>query len=397
MQRLLEGVRVLDLTQAYSGPYACMHLADQGAEVIKVEPIHGDQTRAWPPFKNGYSGYYSYINRNKKGIALDLKKEEGKEALRQLIAKSDVIVENFKAGTFAKLGFTFESMKEINPGIIYAQITGFGLNGPLHERPCYDIVAQAESGLMDMTGFPDGDPVKVGPSIADAFTGTYLSLGIMMALYRRGITGEGFHIDVSMLDTMFSAMEAYVVYHTLLGDEPTRAGNVVLDSLPWDLYTAKDGTFVLGAGTQRHWEKFCEVLGLDDLIEQEEYKDFEARGKHYYGDLLDKIEEKTRERTLEDLEEKFVEAGVPFGRVRALSDTIHSEQIKARNMLWEIYDPGLDTDLIMPGTPIKIEGVPDEVQCAAPVLGQDDDSVLKELLGYSESQVKKLREEGVIL
>ena len=240
MERLLEGVRILDLTQALSGPYCCMHLADQGADVIKIEPPGGDMTRIWAPVVNDYSGYYAYFNRNKKGITLDLKSEEGKEALRDLIRKSDVIVENFKAGTFAKLGFTYESIKEINPKIIYAQLTGFGLSGPMSEKPCYDIVAQAESGMMDMCGYPDGDPVKIGPSVADTFTGTYLALAIMMALFRRTITGEGYHVDVAILDTMFSTLEEGVIYKTLQNIDSTRAVKIHWSSLPLDLYHAED-------------------------------------------------------------------------------------------------------------------------------------------------------------
>ena len=185
----LEGVRVLDLTQAYSGPFCTMHLADHGAEVIKVESLSGDQCRTWGPLKNGHSAYYAYINRNKRGIRLDLKTERGKEALRRLIANVDVVCENFRVGTFEKLGFSYEKLKEINPRIIYGSISGFGLDGPLAHRPCYDIVAQAMSGLMSVTGYPDQDCVKAGPSFGDNYSGTYLALGICMALYQRERTG----------------------------------------------------------------------------------------------------------------------------------------------------------------------------------------------------------------
>ncbi|MBR5981968.1 MAG: CoA transferase, partial [Firmicutes bacterium] len=177
MDKILKGIRVIDLSQAYSGPFAAMQLADHGAEVLKVEPLAGEQTRSWGPMKNGGSAYNAYFNRNKKGIALDLKTEEGKEALTRLIAGADVVVENFKAGTFEKLGFSYERLKEIKPDIIYAQLTGFGLTGPQSHLACYDIVAQAESGLMSVNGYPENDPVKVGPAIADAISGLYLAIG----------------------------------------------------------------------------------------------------------------------------------------------------------------------------------------------------------------------------
>ena len=395
MERMLEGVRVLDLTQAYSGPFGCANLADHGAEVIKIEPIGGEQSRTWPPFKNGYSGYYAAINRNKKDIAIDLKSEEGKAVFEELVKTADVVAENFKKGTFAKLGYDFEKLKELNPKIIYAQLTGFGLNGPMSDRACYDIVAQAESGFMDMTGFADQPPVKVGPSIGDSVTGVYLAMGISMALYRRTITGQGYHLNVAMLDSLFSLSEAFLSYYSWSGVEPKRSGNVVLDSIPWDLYPAKDGSYVVGAGTQRHWESFCHILGLDDIIYLEEYKDFEARGQHYYGDLLEKIEEAGKKMTLDELEEQFVAAGVPFGRVRSLTDAIHGEQIKARNMVWKVHDPGADEDLLMPGQPVKFDVSPDEPQKASPTVGETTDELLKEL-GYDDAKIAALKESGAV-
>ena len=210
-EKPLTGVRVLDLTHAYSGPFCTMHLADQGAEVIKVEiPNKGDQSRNWAPFKNGSSGYFAYINRNKYGLSLDLKTEEGKDIFKKLIAETDVLCENFRVGTMEKLGLGYDVLKEINPGLIYASISGFGLEGPMAHRPCYDIIAQAMGGMMSMTGFGD-QMTKVGPAIGDNYSGTYLALGIAMALYQRSKTGKGRRLDVSMVDTIFSILEAGVV------------------------------------------------------------------------------------------------------------------------------------------------------------------------------------------
>lgn len=393
MKKLLEGIRVLDLTQAYSGPFCCMHLADHGAEVIKIEPPFGDQTRAWSPIVNGYSGYYAYFNRNKRGLVLDLKTEAGKEALRRLIAKSDVVVENFKAGTFAKLGFTYESMKAIKPDIIYAQLTGFGLSGPMSSRPAYDIVAQAESGMMSMNGYAENPPVKICPAIADSYAGTYLSLGILMALFNRMRTGEGCHVDVAMLDTMFSVMEAYVVEHTLAGKHPHRLGNKGSALAPWDMFHAKNGFFVSGCGTDRQWQNFAAALGLDDLGASPDYATMSQRlARADY--LKERIEAVTAAMSLDEVEQALLGAGVPFGRVNTLDDAVDLEQIRERNMLWKIYDPGLGTELTMPGTPIKFSNEDDSITRAAPTLGQDSEAVLAEIAGYSAEEIREMKQTG---
>ena len=212
----LEGIRVLDLTQAYSGPFCTMNLADFGAEVIKIErPGTGDQTRTWGPFKNDYSAYFAYINRNKQGITLDLSTSEGKEVFFKLVEAADVVCENFRVGTMEKLGLGYEELKKINPRIIYGSISGFGLEGPLSKRPCYDIIAQGMSGMMSVTGYPENPPVKIGPSVGDNYSGAYLCMGILSALYNREKTGEGQRIDVAMVDTLFSIMENFVVKYTV--------------------------------------------------------------------------------------------------------------------------------------------------------------------------------------
>ena len=397
MERLLENIRVLDITQAYSGPFCCMHLADHGAEVIKVEALQGEQSRTWAPLKNGGSGYFAYINRNKKGIALDLKSEEGKEVLRRLIKESDVVVENFRVGTFARLGFSYDILKEINPKIIYGSISGFGLEGPMADRACYDIAAQAESGMMSMCGEADQDPIKVGPSIADSYSGTYLALGIMMALYKREITGKGFQIDVAMVDTMFSALENHVMTYTMMGRTPHRTGNSDLTSPPWDSFHAKDGMFVIACGTEKFWQSCCDVLGREDLKTDPRYKTMSVRGEHYLGDLKDIIEEWASDKTVDELEKAFVDAKIPFGRIRNIAEAAEMPQIQIRNMVWNVYDPSIGEDIRMPGSPIKIHGEDDSVFCAAPVLGQDNDAVLKDIAGYSPEEIKDMRNKKAIL
>lgn len=395
MQKLLEGIRVLDITQAYSGPFCAMHLADHGAEVIKVEPVNGEQTRVWGPIKDGYSAYFACLNRNKKGLAIDLKSDAGKEALRRLIQKSDVVIENFKVGTFSRLGFSYETLKALKPDIIYAQLTGFGLTGPMRDRAAYDIVAQAEGGLMSMNGYPENDPVKVGPSIADSASGTFLSLAIMMALFKRERTGEGCHVNVSMLDSVFALSENFAVDYTLMGKVSIRPGNRGCSMAPWDLYHARDGLFVTGCGTNRLWKLFSQVMDLPDLTDDPNFATPSLRVERAQY-LQDRIEAVTKELTLDEVERRLVGAGIPFGRVNTLAQVTQMEQIKERNMLWDIYDPGLKCQFRMPGTPMKFSTEPDTITCAAPTVGQDNEEILASLGGYSTEEIKRLYEAGVI-
>lgn len=395
MSGILEGIRVLDLTQAYSGPFCAMHLADQGAEVIKIEPAQGEQSRFFTPLKNGGSAYYAYLNRNKKGMTLDLKNEEAKEVLWKLIETADVIIENFKVGKFEEMGFTYEKMKEVNPKIIYGSISGFGLDGPMAKRPCYDIVAQAISGMMSITGHIDSDCVKVGPSIADSFSGTYLSLGIMMALFNRERTGQGQRLDVAMIDTLFSIMENAVVTYTVEGTVPGRLGNMDPAVAPFDSFEAKDGEFVMGCGTKKMWESMCEMMGRPDLITNPKYATNEDRCANYLPDLKEEVNTWTRTKTIDELEELIVAAGIPFGRINDIGQITESDLIKRRNMLWEVYDPSIGENIKIPGCPIKVHGQEDKPSKAAPDLGEDNEAILAEL-GYSETEIKALKESGAL-
>ena len=239
--KALEGIKIIDLTQAYSGPFCTMHLADHGAQVMKIErPGTGDQSRTWGPIVNDYSAYYAFLNRNKKSVSLDLRSDAGKEIFLKLVQDADVVCENFKVGTMEKLGLGYDQLKKINPKLIYASISGFGLNGPMAKLPAYDIIAQAMSGLMTITGFPENVPTKVGPSVGDNYTGAYMALGICMALYHREKTGAGQRLDVSMVDTLFSILENAVVEYTVAGKVPGRSGNADPGIAPFDAFMAKD-------------------------------------------------------------------------------------------------------------------------------------------------------------
>lgn len=392
----LKGVRVLDLTQAYSGPFCTMNLADHGAEVIKIErPQIGDQTRNWGPIVNGESGYFAYINRNKKGITIDLSKEEGKQIFRDLIKESDVVVENFKVGVLEKLGFSYDEMKRINPGIIYGSISGFGLEGPLSKRPCYDIVAQAMSGMMSVTGFSDGPPCKIGPSVGDSFTGAYLCMGILMALYQRQITGEGQRLDVAMVDTLFSTMENFVVEHTIEGKHPHRAGNMDPSIAPFDSFKAKDGDFVMGCGTDKMFAGLCKLMDREDLITHPLYKSNVKRVENYHTGLKEMIEEWTTTKTVDELEELIAGLHIPFGNILTIPEVAKHPQIAKRKMLLEVEQPKMGK-IKMPGTPIKMHGKPDSIEKASPLLGEDNEYVLKNILKYNEESIDLFRHSGII-
>lgn len=397
MKRPLEGVRVLDLTQAYSGPFCTMNLADHGAEVIKIErPGSGDQTRAWGPVKNDFSGYYAYINRNKKGITLDLSKPEGKEVFKKLLKTADVVCENYRVGVLEKLGFSYEEMKKINPRIIYGSISGYGLEGPLSNRPAYDIVAQAMSGMMSVTGFPDGPPCKIGPSVGDNYSGAYLCMGVLMALYEREKTGVGRRIDVAMVDTLFSVMENFVVEYTIDGKTPHRAGNQDPSIAPFDSFEAKDGDFVMGCGTNKMFAGLCEAMGKPDLITNPLYDTNIHRCENYIPGLKGIIEEWTKTKTVAELEEIIVGIGIPFGNILTIPQAAEHPQLQQRKMLWEVHQNGMDAKIRIPGTPIKIHGELDEAQKGAPVLGEDNDAVYKEVAGLTAEEIQKLRDGGII-
>lgn len=395
-QKPLEGVRVLDLTHAYSGPFCTMHLADQGAEVIKIEvPGKGDQSRNWAPFKNGSSGYFAYINRNKYGMTLDLKSEEGKAVFKKLVAESDVVCENFRVGTMERLGLGYDVLKEINPGLIYASISGFGLEGPMAQRPCYDIIAQAMGGMMSMTGFGD-QMTKVGPAIADNYSGTYLALGIVMALYQRAKTGMGRRLDVSMVDTIFSILEAGVVEYTMNGHISKPEGNRDPGISPFDSFAAKDGSFVMACGTDGFWKSLCMLMERPDLMEDPRFMTNAKRCENYISELRDIVSAWAVRYTVDELEDMIVGAGIPFGRILHMDQVCEQDILRQRNMLWKVRDTGIGEEVEVPGTPIKMHGCVDQVMRSAPVVGEHTDTILRDVLHMDEAQMAQLHKHHTV-
>ena len=391
----LEGIRVLDLTIAYNGPFCTMNLADHGAEVIKIErPGTGDQTREWPPFKDGASGYYAFLNRNKKGMTLNLRTEEGKFIFKELVKTADVVVNNFKPGTMEKLGIGYDVLCAIHPEIIYASSSGFGSYGPLSNRPAYDNIAQALGGMMSITGFPDGPPVKIGPAVGDNFTGTYMALAIVMALYRREKTGIGQQLEVAMVDTVISILEGAVIQYTLKGEMNGRVGNIDPYTSPFDMYECKDGYIVIAAASQNLWEDLCRAMGKPELIDEPDLLTTKLRVENYFTKLKPIFVEWAAGYTLVELQGILKEAGIPHAPVLNIEQMVNHPNTSAREMVVDIEDPVLGT-IRVPGVPIKMFGTPGSVNAPAPLLGQHNSAIL-ESLGIEKEKIQEFKERGII-
>jgi len=393
--KILEGVTVIDFTQAYSGPFCTMQLADFGARVIKVERRGvGDQSREWTPFNNGHSGYYAAINRNKESLSVDIATPEGVEIIKALVKDADIVVENFKVGTLDKMGLGYEDLKKVNPEIIFASISGFGQYGPLKSLAAYDNVVQSMSGIMEMTGFPDSVPTRVGPAIGDNFTGLTMCLGIVMAYFNRLNTGKGQRIDVAMMDTIFGILESPILFKNLLGLEVTRCGNNDAATLvPYDVYPCKDGYFSAGLASDSGWDRFCNVIEMPELIDDPRFCTNELRCENY-AIVTPIITEFFLKKTRAELQEAFSVANIPNAPVLSVPEIMKHPQLAAREMLSELEDPGIGKYLAI-GNPMKMDMTPAVIEFGAPLMGQDTDKILKEL-SYSDDKIKKLYSDNIV-
>lgn len=392
--KVLEGVTVIDFTQAYSGPFCTMQLADFGARVIKIERRGiGDQSREWTPFKDGNSGYYAAINRNKESLSIDINTEEGKEIIKRMVKDADIVVENFKVGTLDKMGLGYNDLKKINPEIIFGSISGFGQSGPLKNLAAYDNVVQSMSGVMEMTGFPDGVPTRIGPAIGDNFTGLTMALAILMAYYNKLNTGKGQYIDVAMMDTIFGILESPILFKTLLNEEISRCGNSDVTLVPYDVYPCKDGYFSAGLASDSGWDRFCNCIEMPELIEDSRFIDNDARCKNY--DILTPIITKFfLGKTKGELAEIFSAVKIPNAPVSTIPELMEHPQIHARGMLQEIVDPGVGKYLAI-GNPMQMDVTPAALEFGAPLRGQDTEKILKGL-GYEEKEISAFLEKEII-
>lgn len=395
--KVLEGVTVIDFTQAYSGPFCTMQLADFGARVIKIERRGvGDQSREWTPINDkGESGYYAAINRGKESISLDISKPEGAEIAKRLVKDADIVVENFKVGTMDKMGLGYEDLKKINPEIIYGSISGYGQNGPWSSLAAYDNVIQAMCGMMEMTGFADDVPTKVGPAVGDNFTGLTMALALVMAYYNKLNTGKGQYLDVSMMDCLFGIMESPILYKELLNEEISRCGNTDPTLFPYDVYPCKDGYFSVGvaAGSASEWERFCHAIEMPELLKEERYSTNEQRVA-LYDELTPKIVKFFKTRTRAELTEIFNACKLPSSPVNTIPDLMQHPQLEARGMLVDIVDEGVGPYRAM-GNPMKMDLTPAVIEYGAPAMGRDTDKVLKEF-GYSEAEIRNFAVREVI-
>jgi crotonobetainyl-CoA:carnitine CoA-transferase CaiB-like acyl-CoA transferase len=392
MVKPLDGIVVIDLSRVLAGPYCTMALGDMGATVIKIElPGSGDDTRAYgPPFLNGESTYFMSVNRNKKSLTLNLKHEQGKEILRQLIRRADVLVENFRPGTLDGLGFGYEAAHTLNPRVVYCSISGFGQTGPYAQRPGYDLIAQAEGGVMSLTGDPDGPPVKVGLSFADITAGMNAFAGITLALLARERTGEGQRIDVSLLDCQVSLLTYQAGIYFATGQNPPRLGNKHPSITPYETFEASDGYIIIACGNQGFWERFCKLAGLEHLLADDRFTTMKKRVENR-ASLTPLVAAAVRTRTRQEWFELLDREGIPCGLIKDVAEVCTDPQILARDMVVQLQHPTAGP-ISVNGIPIKLSATPGEIKDAPPLLGQHTDEVLSEILGYTPSQIAELRQ-----
>jgi crotonobetainyl-CoA:carnitine CoA-transferase CaiB-like acyl-CoA transferase len=392
----LDGLTILDLSRVLSGPYCTMLAADMGARVIKIEhPVHGDDTRAWgPPFLQGESAYYLSINRNKESVALDFKTTEGRAIVDALVEQADVLVENFRPGTLDRLGLGYDALSQRYPRLIYVSISGFGQTGPRRDEPGYDAVAQAEGGLMSITGVPDREPVRLGVAVADIAAGMFAFQGMLLALIARGRTGRGQLVDVSLLDAVAALLTYQAGRHFATGEIPTRTGNRHMTIAPYDTFEAADGVLVLAVGNDTQWRRFCGALGLEGLVADPRFATNAARVLHY-DELRAKLDLVLRGQLLDPLVASLRRDGVPCGAVRSIDEVMRDPQIVARAMAETVPHPVLGPLQVL-GIPTKLSETPGRVRTSPPMLGEHTRKVLEEDCGMPAGEVDRLIERGVV-
>jgi len=385
----LEGIKVLNFTQGAGGPFGAMMLGDMGADVIKIEPPTGDHFR---PTLGG--AWVVVVNRNKRSLVLNLKTKEAREIALKLAEKADILMEAFVPGVMDKLGLGYDTIKKINPGIIYCSVSGYGQDGPYRERAGYDIAAQCESGLLAATGEADRPPVRVGSSLIDYGTGMYGAYTIALALMHREKTGKGQYIDVSLFDTAVSWMNYWIAFYSLRGINPPRVGSGHALGAPYQVFDTKDLPVFIGVSTDKFWKDFCKILKLDNMVDDPRFATNEQRVKNK-SELLPLIFEVLKQYSSKEIREKMESVGIPCARVQQVSDVIKDPHVIERKMVIEMdYAP--TGRVKVPSIPYRMSETPGEIRCPAPVLGEHTFEVLKEI-GYSEEELRQLQEKKIIM
>jgi crotonobetainyl-CoA:carnitine CoA-transferase CaiB-like acyl-CoA transferase len=391
----LAGLRVLDLTRALSGPFATMILGDLGADVIKVEDIwHGDDTRRWgPPFQGDDAAYFLSVNRNKRGLSVNMKAPAGRDIVQRLAAASDILVENFRPGTAARLGVGYAELARGNPGLIYASISGYGQTGPSADLPGYDAVAQAVSGIMSVTGEPDGDPVRSGTSSADVGAGMWAVIGILAALHARETSGQGQLVDISLVDGQIAWLTYVAGKYFATGVTPGRHGSAHESLTPYQVFPTADAPLMVAVGSDGLWRRFTSATGLDELADDPRYATNPDRVRNRDA-LTALITETLAAKGCAEWTDLLSVAGVPAGPVNTVPAALDQPQVAAREMVVEVEHPVAGT-LKMLGSPLKLSAQPTSIRRPPPVLGEHTDEILAEA-GYTAAQVAELREADVV-
>jgi len=392
----LKGYRVLDLSRILAGPYCTMILGDQGAEVIKVErPGTGDDTRTWgPPFAGGESAYYLCCNRNKKSIVIDLKKHEGLKVVRDLVSTSDVLVENFTPGLTKGFGLDYETLRKLNPRLVYASITAYGQDGPYRDRPGYDMVLSAVGGLMYITGERNGNPCKVGVAITDVLTGVYASGAITSALLWRERSGRGQYLDISLLDAQVSGLANIASNYLVAGKEAQRWGTAHESIVPYQVFHTKDRPIAIAVANQKLWVNFCKLVGKEDWLNDPRFESNPMRVENR-NVLLPLIDELFAQKTCDEWMELLVGAAIPCGPVNNMQHLFADPQVRHREMIAEVPHPTIGT-LRLTGIPIKYSETPGTIRLHPPLLGEHTDEVLAGVLDYSSDQIEALKAQGAV-
>jgi len=392
----LRGIRVLDMSRVLAGPFCTMTLADLGAEVIKVEiPGRGDDTRGYPPFIGGQSSYFMSLNRGKKSVTLNLKTEEAREAFRRLTAECDVIVENYRPGVTARLGADYESLKAVNPGLIYCSISSFGQTGPYAQWPGYDLIIQGMGGLMGVTGEPDGPPVRIGMAITDIGAGMWSVIAILSALRVRDSTGRGQYLDISMMDGSVSWMTYVAGNYFATGEVPPRMGSAHPSIVPYQAFVAGDGKGILvAAGNDRLYQLMCDAMGLDQLKGDPRYASNDKRVENR-GSLIPALEEEFRRRPRGEWLAMLRAVGFPCAPVYTIDEIFSDPQVLHRGMLVEMEHSEAGS-IKQIGPAPKLSETPCQLDLPPPVLGQHTEEVLRQVAGYSDEEIEGLKRAGAI-
>jgi crotonobetainyl-CoA:carnitine CoA-transferase CaiB-like acyl-CoA transferase len=371
----LTGIRIVDLTRVVAGPFCTMMLGDMGAEVLKVEePRHGDDSRAWAPFLEGTGSFFLALNRSKKSVALDLKTPEGADALRRLIESADVLIENFRPGSLAELGFDYAAVSALNPRLIYCSISGYGQTGPASQLPGYDAVLQGEAGIMDMTGFPGGEPTRVGVAITDYLAGLYATQGILLALHDRHASGLGQQVDISLFEAMLSVMRLPMSVLLATGHTPSRVGNDHLNIAPYQPLAAKDGLIIVAVANPALWVRFCEAMERPEWRDDPRFKTNTDRVANRDA-LKTAIELVFQEFTVDELTRRFQAKNVPCGRVRSIGEALEHPQVGPREIVMAQQHPQIGTvETLAPV--VRLSRTPAEVTLPPPALGEHTSEVL---------------------